>query len=87
MTIMTTHDNFKLASGSDCSLIRIRNDLIPHYYLLAFPKSQGEPSPAETREMITKGIACGQSLAMDLLRINRVRHHFKVDGCSATDAN
>ncbi len=64
---MKTRDDFKLDSGNDCSLIRIRNDLIPHYYLLAFPKSQGEPSPAETREMIVRGIACGQSLAMNLL--------------------
>ncbi len=60
---MKTRNDFKLASGNDCSLIRIGNDLIPNYYLLAFPKSQGEPTPAETREMITRGIACGQTRA------------------------
>ena len=62
---MKSRDDFKLSSGNTCSLIRIRNDLIPNYYLLAFPKTQGEPSAAEVTEMISTGILQGQALAME----------------------
>lgn len=64
---MKTRDDFKLSSGNTCSLIRVRNDLIPNYYLLAFPKTQGEPSAAEATEMITRGIQQGQDLALELV--------------------
>ena len=64
---MKTRDDFELASGKTCSLIRIRNDLIPNYYLLAFPKTQGEPSVAEATEMINRGIQQGQDLAFELV--------------------
>lgn len=43
---MFRHDleeTISLASGNDCTLLRIRNDFIPDYYLLTFPKSAGEP--------------------------------------------
>ena len=62
---MKSRDDFKLSSGNTCSLICIRNDLIPNYYLLAFPKTQGEPSAAEVTEMISTGILQGQALAME----------------------
>jgi len=55
-----------LASGKACRLLRIRNDLIPNYYLLAFPKEQGEPSSAEVSEMLNFGIEQARSLALDV---------------------
>jgi hypothetical protein len=54
-----------LSSGKKCYLIRIRNDLIPNYYLLAFPKTQGEPSSAEVREMLMFGIEQAQERAFE----------------------
>ncbi len=62
MNILT---EFKLLTGKNCALIRIRNDWIPNYYLLAFPKVQGEPSPSEVTEMLNMGIKLGQQLAFD----------------------
>jgi len=58
---------FKLTSGNKCKLLRIRNDLIPNYYLLAFHKSQGEPSPNEVTEMLIIGTTHAQSLPFELL--------------------
>lgn len=57
-----------LNSGNECQLIRIRNDLIPNYYLLAFPKSQGEPSASEVTEMLNIGIQHAQDLAFQFLK-------------------
>ena len=54
---------FDLASGKTCQLIAIRNDLIRNYYLLAFPREQGEPAPAEITEMLNLGIAHAKQLA------------------------
>ncbi|MBL4671767.1 MAG: hypothetical protein JKX81_05865 [Arenicella sp.] len=56
-----------LNTGKICRLLRIRRDLIPNYYLLAFPKSQGEPSADEVSEMLTLGISHAQKLALELL--------------------
>jgi len=56
-----------LNTGNICKLLRIRRDLIPNYYLLAFPKSQGEPSAEEVSEMLTLGTLHAQDLARDLL--------------------
>ena len=50
---MRGNTSIELASGKLCKFIRIRRDLIPHYYILAFPKSQGDPSKEEVSEMIT----------------------------------
>jgi len=56
-----------LASGRECSLIPIRNDLIRNYYLLAFSKEQGQPSATEITEMLTLGISHAQHLAGEQL--------------------
>jgi hypothetical protein len=58
---------FRLASGKSCLLKRIRNDLIPNYYLLAFPKDQGQPSSNEVTEMLNLGIGHALDLADQLL--------------------
>ena len=62
---MKTATELKLSSGKHCALIRIRNDWIPNCNLLAFPKTQGEPSPHEVTEMLNMGIQRGQQLAFD----------------------
>jgi hypothetical protein len=54
-----------LASGNTCTLLRIRNDFIPDYYLLTFPKAAGEPAPAELAEMLMIGMTRAQSLALN----------------------
>jgi hypothetical protein len=56
-----------LHSGKKCFLVRIRTDLIPNYYLLAFPKIQGEPSPAEVREMLIFGVEQAQERAHEVI--------------------
>lgn len=56
-----------LASGRRCELSAIRNDLIPNYYLLAFPLDQGQPSASEITEMLNLGIGHAQDLSRDLL--------------------
>lgn len=60
---MRGNTSIELASGKLCKFIRIRRDLIPHYYILAFPKSQGDPSKEEVSEMITLGIEYAKSIA------------------------
>lgn len=60
-------DNYNLSTGNCCHLVRVRKELIPHYYLLAFPKDQGEPSAAELTEMMNLGIEFAQNLSFDLL--------------------
>ena len=57
----------KLATGKSCQLTQIRNDLIRNYYLLAFPKDQGQPSSIEVTEMLNLGIGYAQILAIELL--------------------
>lgn len=58
---------FRLSSGRACQLLHIRNDMIRNYYLLAFPREQGEPSADEITEMLNLGIAYAQQLADQLL--------------------
>lgn len=64
----TEVQKYTLASGRSCLLYLIRNDLIPNYYLLAFPIVQGQPSASEVTEMLNLGISHAQSLAGKLLR-------------------
>lgn len=59
--------DFVLTSGKSCRLTPIRNDLIPNYYLLAFPIVQGQPSSSEITEMLNLGISHAQNLAGELL--------------------
>ena len=56
-----------LATGRVCELSAIRSDLIPNYYLLAFPIVQGQPSASEVTEMLTLGVTHAQQLAQNLL--------------------
>jgi hypothetical protein len=56
---------FRLATGKQCKLLRIRRNLIPNYYILAFPITQGEPSANEVTEMLNLGTAHAQNLAFD----------------------
>ncbi len=56
-----------LASGGQCQIMRIRNDLIPNYYLLAFSKTEIEPSAEDVTEMLELGIARAKHLAFELL--------------------
>jgi hypothetical protein len=58
-------DTFALSGGQQCTLYRIRLDMIPDYYLLSFPQHAGEPSPADLSEMLAHGMARAQSLALD----------------------
>ena len=54
-----------LNSGNTCNLIQIKKDLIPNYYILSFPKSQGEPSTSDVTEMLNLGVAHAQDLAFE----------------------
>jgi len=58
---------FDLTTGNQCRLLRIRRDLIPNYYILAFPITQGEPTSNEVTEMLNLGTAHAQRLALDIV--------------------
>ncbi len=60
-------ETFILKSGAECRLLRIRNDLIPNYYLLCFPRTLGEPSDVDVTEMLTMGVQYAQTLAAQKL--------------------
>lgn len=60
-------NKIKLSTGKSCNLFRIRKDLIPNYYLLAFPKEQGEPSATEVTEMLIFGIQKARDIALDVV--------------------
>ena len=59
--------SFGLASGKNCRLLRVRKELIPNYYVLAFPITQGEPSPSEVTEMMNLGISRAKELALEVI--------------------
>ena len=61
------YNQFELSSGNYCRLLRIRKDFIPNYYILAFPKTQGEPSPQEVSEMLKLGTFHAQKLAKEVI--------------------
>lgn len=67
MPSVSKPQTLSLASGRKCELSEIRNDLIPSYYLLAFPIDQGQPSATEVTEMLNLGIAHAQELSQKLL--------------------
>jgi len=58
---------FKLGSGAECRLLKIRNDLIPNYYLLCFPKALAKPSSDEVTEMLSLGVKHARNLALNIL--------------------
>ena len=67
MTNKHIDQQFVLASGKICELHRIKKDLIPNYYLLAFPRNQGQPSSSDISEMLIYGTSKAQELSMELL--------------------
>jgi len=67
VTSNQTNQKITLASGNICELHRIKRDLIPNYYLLAFPRNQGQPSSSEVSEMLIYGTSKAQELALELL--------------------
>ena len=58
-------DQFILSSGRSCTLYRIERDMIPDYYSLTFPRSDGEPAPADLAEMLVLGMTRAQQLARE----------------------
>lgn len=54
-----------LSTGKSCELVTIRDAWIPHYYLLAFPSSQGEPTVNEVSEMLSVGVERANHLAQE----------------------
>lgn len=56
-------DTLPLSSGRRCELIKIKRGLIPNYYVLIFPLSQGQPDAADVNEMLTCGLEKAQQLA------------------------
>ena len=60
-------ETFHLNSGTECRLLSIRNDLIPNYYLLCFPKASGEPSTSDVTEMLTVGVHYARKIASEKL--------------------
>lgn len=67
MTDVPQTKKISLTSGRVCELSAIRNDLIPNYYLLAFPIVQGQPSASDVTEMLNLGIDHAQNLSENLL--------------------
>lgn len=63
----SVRDELTLSTGNTCQIIRIRNEWIPRYYLLAFPRSQGEPTAKEIAEMLELGVARAKRLAMTVV--------------------
>ena len=64
---MKLREPIRLQSGRVCELIKIEKDLIPDYYLVAFPRHNGQPNAAEVTEMIEIGINKAKSIARQLL--------------------
>jgi len=60
-------ESFTLQSGAQCQLLNIKNDLIPNYYLLCFPKTLGEPSDIDITDMLNLGVSYAQKIALQEL--------------------
>lgn len=58
---------YTLNSGVECKLLSIKNDLIPNYYLLCFPKTFGEPSELDVSEMLSLGVQYARKLSLERL--------------------
>lgn len=66
-TAKEINERLRLSTGRTCALVRVRNEWIPKYYLLTFPKSEGEPTPAEIAEMLALGLDKARELALKLV--------------------
>lgn len=60
-------EQYTLNSGVECKLLNIKNDLIPNYYLLCFPKTLGEPSELDVSEMLSLGVQFARKLSLEQL--------------------
>jgi len=58
---------YTLNSGVECQLLSIKNDLIPNYYLLCFPKTLGEPSDLDVSEMLSLGMQYARKVSLEKL--------------------
>jgi hypothetical protein len=66
-TTKEVEERLSLSTGKTCEIVRVRNEWIPRYYLLTFPKSEGEPTPVEISEMLALGINKARELAQDVV--------------------
>lgn len=64
---MNLVEKIELTTGKWCELIAIKKDFIPNYYLVTFPKTQGEPNVIEVTEMLQVGIKHAKELSFKLL--------------------
>ena len=64
---MKFKERINLSSGRTCELIKIQRDMIPNYYLVAFPVSHGPPQATEITEMITIGVNKAKQIAKEIL--------------------
>ena len=64
---MKIREQINLSTGRVCELIKIRRDMIPNYYLVAFPKVNGQPNASEITEMISVGIQKAKQIAMEVV--------------------
>ena len=64
---MKIREKITLKSGRSCELIKIQRDLIPNYYLVAFPKINGQPDSSEVTEMIEIDIGKAKEISKKLL--------------------
>lgn len=60
-------NRYILKSGVECKLLSIKNDIIPNYYLLCFPKTIGEPSELDVSEMLSLGVQYARKLSLEKL--------------------
>ena len=56
-----------LSSGKQCRLYQIKLNLIPNYFLLSFPKDQGQPDALEVASMLELGNRFARKLAKEVL--------------------
>lgn len=67
MSELKNTQSFVLSSGHSCQIHPIKRGFIKHYYLLAFPKTQGEPAASEVTEMLGFGVRFAQQKALEVL--------------------
>ena len=44
---MKLRQKIQLRSGRHCELVKVQKDMIPNYFLVTFPKGNGQPNPLE----------------------------------------
>ncbi|MEO0897778.1 MAG: hypothetical protein AAFY71_15335 [Bacteroidota bacterium] len=54
-----------LSSGQKVVLIEIKKHILPNYFLLSFPKTQGEPNPQETLEIFNLALQFAEELSRE----------------------